>query len=243
MTIEQLSDFEPKGAVCRAFGVYHPGGFPQRAGRHRARWDGDLVPPGREPRRPARREPDLRRPRGRRQPRALVTDLGSAPLPPVGDDDHVRGPADGPLLIEYASFECHFCRVAHLRIDPLALRRVFRHFPVKSKHPRAWPAACAAEAAALQGRFWEIHDSLYADQGRLEDPHLWARAEALRARPRPLRGRPPLGRGHRPRQARLRRRRARRGGGDAHALPTRRDEPRRRGGPRTDVKAVGPSVS
>jgi protein-disulfide isomerase len=56
---------------------------------------------------------------------------------------------------------------------------VFRHFPVRSSHPRAWPAACAAEAAGLQGRFWEMHDLLFADQGRLEDPHLWDRARAL----------------------------------------------------------------
>jgi len=56
---------------------------------------------------------------------------------------------------------------------------VFRHFPVRSSHPRAWPAACAAEAAARQGRFWEMHDLLLGDQGRLEDPHLWARAEQL----------------------------------------------------------------
>jgi protein-disulfide isomerase len=53
---------------------------------------------------------------------------------------------------------------------------VFRHFPVRSSHPRAWAAACAAEAAGLQGRFWEMHDALFSDQGRLEDPHLWARA-------------------------------------------------------------------
>jgi protein-disulfide isomerase len=108
-----------------------------------------------------------------------VTDLGSAPLPPVGPDDHTRGPEDGRQLIEYADFECHFCLVAHSRLDDLPLRRVFRHFPVRSKHPRAWACACAAEAAALQGRFWEMHDSLYADQGRLDDPHLWARAESL----------------------------------------------------------------
>ena len=55
----------------------------------------------------------------------------------------------------------------------------FRHFPVKAKHPRSWAAACAAEAAHLQGAFWEMHDALFADQGRLEDPHLWARAERL----------------------------------------------------------------
>jgi protein-disulfide isomerase len=50
---------------------------------------------------------------------------------------------------------------------------------MRSKHPRAWACACAAEAAARQGRFWELHDSLYADQGRLEDPHLWQRAREL----------------------------------------------------------------
>jgi len=55
----------------------------------------------------------------------------------------------------------------------------FRHFPVRSSHPRAWPAARAAEAAALQGRFWSMHDALFGDQGRLEDPHLWERAERL----------------------------------------------------------------
>jgi protein-disulfide isomerase len=59
------------------------------------------------------------------------------------------------------------------------VRRVFRHFPVVSKHPRARVLAHAAEAATLQGAFWEMHDSLYADQGRLDDPHLWDRVKAL----------------------------------------------------------------
>jgi protein-disulfide isomerase len=108
-----------------------------------------------------------------------MTELGSAPLPPLAPDDHVRGPADAPLVVEYADFECHFCLLAHARLDALPLRRAFRHFPVRSKHPRAWATACAAEAAGRQGGFWEMHDSLYADQGRLEDPHLWARAEQL----------------------------------------------------------------
>jgi protein-disulfide isomerase len=108
-----------------------------------------------------------------------LSDLGSAPLPPLRDDDHVRGPEGAPLLIEYADFECHFCRLAHVRLAGIAVRRVFRHFPVRSKHPRSWATACAAEAAARQGRFWEMHDSLYADQGRLDDPHLWERARDL----------------------------------------------------------------
>src|SRR4051812_1409201 len=59
------------------------------------------------------------------------------------------------------------------------ITRVFRHFPIVSKHPRARVLAHAAEAAALQGAFWEMHDSLFGDQGRLDDPHLWARVEAL----------------------------------------------------------------
>src|SRR4051794_8428704 len=57
--------------------------------------------------------------------------------------------------------------------------RVYRHFPVVSKHPRARVLACAAEAAGLQGMFWEMHDSLFGDQGRLDDPHLWERARRL----------------------------------------------------------------
>jgi protein-disulfide isomerase len=108
-----------------------------------------------------------------------VSDLGSAPVPPVGPEDHVRGPDGALVVIEYADFECPYCAALALRLRGAHVRYAFRHFPVRSSHPRAWAAACAAEAAALQGRFWEMHDSLFADQGRLEDPHLWARAEAL----------------------------------------------------------------
>jgi protein-disulfide isomerase len=57
------------------------------------------------------------------------------------------------------------------------VRVAFRHFPVRASHPRAQAAACAAEAAAAQRAFWPMHDSLFDDQGRLEDPHLWVRAE------------------------------------------------------------------
>jgi protein-disulfide isomerase len=108
-----------------------------------------------------------------------LTELGSAPVPAPSPEDHITGPADAPLVIEYADFECPYCAAQHLRISELRLRRVFRHFPVRSSHPRAWAAACAAEASALQGRFWEMHDLLFTDQGRLEDPHLWDRAREL----------------------------------------------------------------
>ena len=82
-------------------------------------------------------------------------------------------------MIVYSDFECPYCASASAKLSGFALRIAFRHFPVRSSHPRAWPAACAAEAAALQGRFWEMHDLLFADQGRLEDPHLWARVRTL----------------------------------------------------------------
>jgi protein-disulfide isomerase len=106
-------------------------------------------------------------------------DLSSAPVPAPGPEDHIRGPEGAPLAIEYADFECPFCAALSTRLADAELRRVFRHFPSRSSHPRAWAAACAAEAAAVQGRFWEMHDLLFADQGRLEDPHLWDRARRL----------------------------------------------------------------
>jgi protein-disulfide isomerase len=109
----------------------------------------------------------------------VVTELGSAPVPPPGEGDHATGPHDALVVIEYADFECPYCAALEPRLAALPVRRVFRHFPVRSSHPRAWAAACAAEAAARQGRFWEMHERLYADQARLEDPHLWERAEAL----------------------------------------------------------------
>jgi protein-disulfide isomerase len=107
-------------------------------------------------------------------------ELTSAPVPAPGPDDHVRGPVDAPLVVEYADYQCPFCAALHSRLIALdEVRFVFRHFPVRSSHPRAWPAAGAAEAAAAQGRFWEMHDALLADQARLEDPHLWERARTL----------------------------------------------------------------
>lgn len=108
-----------------------------------------------------------------------MTELGSAPVPAPAGDDHVRGLDGAQLLIEYADFECPFCAALHGRLKSVERRIVFRHFPVRSSHPRAWAAACAAEAAAIQDHFWEMHDSLMSDQARLEDPHLWARAEQL----------------------------------------------------------------
>ena len=109
----------------------------------------------------------------------MTSDLTSAPVPPLRADDHVRGPAGAPLLIVYADFTCPRCALTVARVSGARLQVCFRHFALASRDRRALPAALAAEAAALQGAFWPFHDALYADQGRLDDPHLWARCERL----------------------------------------------------------------
>jgi len=102
----------------------------------------------------------------------------SSSPPAILDGDRVRGA--GPVdVIEYGDYECPYCAQADLLLADLPVRRAFRHFPVTSKHPRARVLAAAVEAAALQGAFWPMHDALFADQGRLDDPHLWQRARAL----------------------------------------------------------------
>jgi protein-disulfide isomerase len=104
-----------------------------------------------------------------------MAELTSASVPPVGDDDHIAG--EGIEAIVYADFGCPYCAVAWARLRELPLRLCFRHFPMASKHPRAPALHAAAEAAGMQGAFWEMCDSLYAERGRVDDPHLWERAE------------------------------------------------------------------
>jgi protein-disulfide isomerase len=104
-----------------------------------------------------------------------VNELTSASVPPIGADDHVTG--EGTAAIVYADFGCPYCASAWARLRELPLRLCFRHFPMASKHPRAPALHAAAEAAGIQGAFWEMCDSLYAERGRVDDPHLWERAE------------------------------------------------------------------
>jgi protein-disulfide isomerase len=106
-----------------------------------------------------------------------VADLTSAAVPPVGPEDHVRGEGEG--LIVYADLGCPHCAAAWREIAARPDAITFRHFPVASKHPRAPALHAAAEAAGGQGRFFEMVDSIYADRGRVDDPHLWERAERL----------------------------------------------------------------
>ncbi|HEU4978211.1 MAG TPA: thioredoxin domain-containing protein [Solirubrobacteraceae bacterium] len=107
-------------------------------------------------------------------------DLSSAPVPPPRPGDHARGPQDAAeIVLMYADFACPRCALAHERLRADGRRVIFRHFALKAKHPRALALAHAAEAAARQGAFWAFADSLFADQGRSDDPHLWERCERL----------------------------------------------------------------
>ena len=108
-----------------------------------------------------------------------MEDLRSAAPPSLRDDDHVRGDPAGTLVVFYADFTCPRCALAHERLTAAGAHVAFRHMALRAKDERALPAACAAEAAAAQGAFWPFADALYADQGRLDDPHLWDRARAL----------------------------------------------------------------
>lgn len=112
---------------------------------------------------------------------------------PVGPGDHVRGPADPAgrrpvTVVEYGDVECPYCR----RLEPVLrqlleqrphVRLVYRHFPLVHEHPHAYSAALALEAAAEQGRFWQLHDLLLADGAALGRRALAAYAEQLGLEP------------------------------------------------------------
>jgi NhaA family Na+:H+ antiporter len=99
--------------------------------------------------------------------------------------DHVRGAVDGRVtLVEYGDFQCPYCGDAYPIVMKLLedfdwLRFVFRHMPLADLHPRAPAAAEAAEAAAAQERFWDMHDRLFEHQHELADEELRGHAAAL----------------------------------------------------------------
>jgi diadenylate cyclase len=110
----------------------------------------------------------------------------SGGLEPVGTRDHARGPRDAPVtLVKYGDYECPYCAEAHPLLKELQervgeqVRFVFRHFPLDSVHPRARRVAQAAEAAASQGHFWEMHDLLYERQDELGEEVLMRYAAEL----------------------------------------------------------------
>lgn len=108
--------------------------------------------------------------------------------PPVSGRDHAQGRADAPVtLVEYGDYQCPYCGAAYPVVKHLQtaignkLRFVFRNFPLARAHPYALVAAEAAEAAGLQGKFWEMHDIIYENQDSLEPDILpvWAEKAGL----------------------------------------------------------------
>ena len=99
--------------------------------------------------------------------------------------DHVRGAPGGRLILEYGDYECPYSRQAFRAIELVErqlggnLRFAFRHFPLTGIHPHALAAAAAAEAAAVQGRFWDLHELLFRRQKALEDGDLLRYAAQL----------------------------------------------------------------
>jgi protein-disulfide isomerase len=100
-------------------------------------------------------------------------------LTPLDEEvDHVRGPSTGRVVLEYGDYECPYSRAAFRAIErvqrrlPGGVRFAFRHFPLTEIHPHALAAAAAAEAAARQGRFWDMHDLLFRRQQALADDDL-----------------------------------------------------------------------
>jgi protein-disulfide isomerase len=98
---------------------------------------------------------------------------------PVNDRDHAIGPVDASVIVvNYGDYECPDCHRRHREVEKTfdqlvnAMRFVYRHFPLVNVHPRALRAAEAAEAAAAQGKFWEMHRRLYTHPDKLDQRHL-----------------------------------------------------------------------
>jgi protein-disulfide isomerase len=106
--------------------------------------------------------------------------------PPVGAADHFQGSENATVtLVEYGDYQCPHCGHAYPIIKAVQkamgkkLKFVFRNFPLAEAHPNAVHAAIAAEAASGQGKFWEMHDIIFENQGRLGDSHLAAYASKI----------------------------------------------------------------
>jgi protein-disulfide isomerase len=106
--------------------------------------------------------------------------------PPVNSKDHIQGNKNAPLeLVEYGDYQCGHCGHAYPIIKAVQdamgnnLKFVFRNFPLSEVHPDAFKAAVAAEAAAVQHRFWEMHDIIYENQELLDWENLLSYAKAI----------------------------------------------------------------
>ena len=106
---------------------------------------------------------------------------------PVSGRDHIQGAPDAPVtLVEYGDYQCPFCGRAYPIVKALQkklgakLKFVFRNFPLNNIHPCAEDAAETAESAAIEGKFWEMHDMIFENQGELEIDNLLVYAKRLK---------------------------------------------------------------
>jgi protein-disulfide isomerase len=107
-------------------------------------------------------------------------------IDPISAGDHVLGATHtGIEIVEYGDFECPTCKAAVPGVQMLLkrfegrIRFAYRHFPLEDIHPHALCAAEAAECAGAQGKFWEMHQTLFDNQAHLDRPHLHRYAEKL----------------------------------------------------------------
>jgi protein-disulfide isomerase len=113
---------------------------------------------------------------------------------PVTSRDHILGDDNAPVtVVEYGDYQCPHCAAAQPVVADILLRLgdrlrfVFRHFPLVEIHPVAGPAAETAEFAGSRGQFWQMHQSIFANQPRLSVPLLVALAANLKLSPVDLR--------------------------------------------------------
>ncbi|MDX2049050.1 MAG: thioredoxin domain-containing protein [Chitinophagaceae bacterium] len=111
-----------------------------------------------------------------------MTDL----TPAVNSNDHIYNNINAPLeLVEYGDYECPYCGRAYPIVKNIQeklgqdLKFIFRNFPLRKIHPHAYPAAVATEAAARQGKFWEMHDIIFENQKTLEPENILVFANSL----------------------------------------------------------------
>ena len=180
-----LADFEPKGAVSRAYGAYlQEAGFSERAlfviDKDGVITWSYLVSSSREPWR-GWHSPGIGR----------IGSLCMTKLSvPVSAKDHLQGDPDAPFtLVEYGDYQCPSCGQAYPIVKRVQkhfgkrLSFVFRNFPLTQMHPYAEPAAETAEFAGAHHKFWEMHDLLYENQDRLDDGLLLELSQQLNLDP------------------------------------------------------------
>jgi protein-disulfide isomerase/uncharacterized membrane protein/peroxiredoxin len=135
--------------------------------------------------------------RTRKRPKAKKTENGLSYFEmEVRPDDWAKGPADAPVtVVKFADFECGYCRILHYNMKPLVdkyptqVRWVMKHYPMNADcnprmggermHPNACVASFASHCAGAQGKFWEMHDKLYDNQQKLDEPSVRSYAESL----------------------------------------------------------------